>query len=70
MHTGNPVTDKPVPQSPGTGKLGLGYGLRRNTPGLPVQNPTFNPSVPQDISKSCKIQLLKENTNRKKKTHT
>ena len=39
MLTHNPLTDKPVPQSPGTGKLGLGYGLLRNTPGLPVQNP-------------------------------
>ena len=39
MHTRNPITDKPIPQSPGMGKLGLGYGLRRNTPGLPVQNP-------------------------------
>ena len=41
MHTRNPITDKPVPQSPGTGKLGLGYGLCRNTPGLPVQNPSY-----------------------------
>ena len=39
MLTRNPLTDKPVPQSPGTGKLGLGYGLLRNTPGLPVRNP-------------------------------
>jgi hypothetical protein len=52
-----PYTDKPVPAPMGTGLLGLGYGLARKTPGLPVENPIWSIMHAQLVSSCLYSQL-------------
>jgi hypothetical protein len=50
--------DKPVPLPTGTGLLGLGYGLPRKTPGLPVMIPIDDAEIGEFTYEKVTIMLV------------